>query len=322
MLTDRELHKMATTGPGKSYRKGLSLLDLADMFPDEKAATEWFEYWYWLNEEMACMRCGSPNCYRVKSGKPMPYRCRDCKKYFSLKTGTAMEASNIPLRKWAYAIYLEMTSLKGVSSMKLHRDLKISQSAAWFMKHRIREGLAAETRRLFYGPVEADECYIGGLEKNKAKHKRTPGRGPSSKQPVVGLKDRDTNSVAARVVDHLDAETLQGFVDEHAVPGAQLYTDDTSAYKSTDRPHETVKHSVGEYVRGMAHTNGVESFWAMLRRAYHGTYHKISLKHLQRYIDEFAGRHNLRELDTIDQMHHVVAGMVGRRLMYRDLVSD
>ena len=151
------------------------------------------------------------------------------KKYFSLKTGTAMEASNLPLRKWAYAIYLEITSLKGVSSMKLHRDLKISQSAAWFMKHRIREGLAAETERVFSGPVEADECFIGGLERNKAKHKRIPGRGPSSKQPVVGIKDRDTNAVAARVVDRLDAETLQGFVDEHAVPGAQLYTDDTSA---------------------------------------------------------------------------------------------
>ncbi len=233
-----------------------------------------------------------------------------------------MEASNLPLRKWVYAIYLELTSLKGVSSMKLHRDLKISQSAAWFMKHLIREGLAAETERLFYGPVEADECYIGGLEKNKAKHKRTPGRGPSSKQPVVGIKDRDSNSIAARVVDRLDAETLQGVVDEHAVPGAQLYTDDTSAYKSTDRPHETVKHSVGEYVRGMAHTNGVESFWAMLRRGYHGVYHKISIKHLQRHVNEYAGRHNLRELDTIDQMHHVVAGMVGRRLLYRDLVAD
>jgi len=130
MLTDRELRKMGQKGPGKSYRQGISLLDLADMFPDEEAAVKWFEYWHWPDGEMACMRCGSPNCYRVKSGKPMPYRCRECKKYFSLKTNTAMEASNLPLRKWVYAIYLEITNLKGVSSMKLHRD-QASTSGGW-----------------------------------------------------------------------------------------------------------------------------------------------------------------------------------------------
>ncbi len=313
---------MAKAAPGKSYRKGISLLELADMFPTEDEAVKWFEAWHWPSGEMACMRCGSENCYRVKSGKPMPYRCRDCRKYFSLKTNTAMEASNLPLRKWAYAIYLEITSLKGVSSMKLHRDLNIAQSSAWFMLHRIREGLAAEAQRLCFaaGPVEADEVYIGGLEKNKHKSKRRPGRGPSGKQPVVGIKDRDTNQVAALVVDRLDKDTLQGFLDEHTMPGAKLYTDESPSYKGMAN-HEAVKHSVGEYVRGMAHTNGVESFWAMLRRGYYGTYHQMSLKHLQRYINEFAGRHNLREMDTIQQMSHVVAGMVGRRLLYRDLTA-
>ena len=318
---------MAKQAPGKAHRKGISLMELADMFPTEEAAVKWFEAWHWPDGEMACMRCGSVNCYRVKSGKPMPYRCRDCRKYFSLKTNTAMEASNLPLRKWAYAIYLEITSLKGVSSMKLHRDLNITQSSAWFMKHRIREGLASETRRMFSGPVEVDEAYFGGKRKNMSNAKRATltGRGPKGKQAVVAAKDRETKQVVARVIDRTDGATLRGFVDAHASDDAKLYTDDATAYRGTGREHETVKHSAAEYVRYLAgekiHTNGVESFWSMLKRGYHGVYHHMSLKHLQRYVDEFAGRHNIRDMDTLAQMQHVVAGMVGRRLLYRKLVA-
>ncbi len=313
-------------GPGKNHREGISLLELADMFPDEEAAVKWFESWLWPDGQMACLRCGSVNCYRVKSGKPMPYRCRDCRKYFSLKTNTSMEASNLPLRKWAYAIYLEITSLKGVSSLKLRRDLKIAQSSAWFMLHRIREGLGAERKRMFEGPVEVDETYVGGKRKNMSNAKRKElagtGRGPVGKTAVAGMKDRETGQVAARVVERTDGETLKGFIDDHAEPDATLYTDDATAYRGSGRPHETVKHSVSEFVRGQAHTNGVESFWSMLKRGHTGVYHRMSPKHLQRYVDEFSGRHNIRNLDTIDQMAHVAAGMVGRRLLYRDLTAD
>ena len=128
---------MSYSSPGRAYREGISLLELADMFPDEEAAVKWFEKWLWPDGQITCLRCGGCDAYRVRNGKPMPYRCRSCKRYFSLKTNTAMEASNLPLRKWAYAIYLEVTSLKGVSSLKLRRDLKIAQSSAWFMLHRI-----------------------------------------------------------------------------------------------------------------------------------------------------------------------------------------
>ena len=322
---------MGHKAPGKAHRKGISVMDMAEMFATEADAVAWFEAWMWPDGELSCPRCGSlEGAYRVKSGRPMPYRCRDCKKYFSVKTGTAMEDSKLPLRKWAWAIYLELTSLKGVSSMKLHRDLGVTQKTAWFMLHRIREAFA-DIAPLFDGPVEVDETYIGGIRSRMSNAKRKElehlGRGTAGKAAVVGMKDRDTRQVVARVIERTDTRTLQGFVDDHAAPDATLYTDDASAYRKTGRPHEAVNHSAKEFVRYLeggeqVHTQGVESFWSMLKRAHKGVYHKLSTKHLQRYVSMFAGRQNVRDLDTIVQMQAVVMGMIGRRLMYRDLVAE
>ena len=296
------------------------------MFPTEEAATQWFESVVW-NGERCCGKCGSTRTSEVPNARPMPYWCSDCRSYFSVRTGTPIARSNIPLRKWAIAIYLCLTSLKSVSSMKLHRDIGISQRAAWFMLHRIRAAWAGDGGNGggFSGPVEVDETYVGGRRANMSNAQRKAlagtGRGAVGKVAVVGAKDRATNQVRAKVVESTDATTLQGFVVDHADAFATVYTDAAGAYASLPFRHEAVKHSVAEYVRGQAHTNGVESFWSMLKRAHKGTFHKISPKHLDRYVQEFAAKHNIRDSGTIVQMRGTVANLVGRNFLYRDLVA-
>ena len=179
---------MSHNAPGKAFRTGISLIQLMDVFPTEDAAREWFEGIYWPDGRR-CGHCDGTRTRPTKSGKPMPYWCAACRKYFSVKTGTAMADSNIPLRKWAIGIYLCLTSLKSVSSMKLHRDLGIGQKAAWFMLHRLREAWASELGGgPFDGPIEVDETYIGGRRENMPKAKREAlagtGHGPVGKAPV------------------------------------------------------------------------------------------------------------------------------------------
>ena len=307
--------------PGKSHRKGISVKQIIRMFPDDATAEAWFVKARWPNGPH-CLACGSVNV-QTGAAHRMPFRCRDCRTRFSVKTGSVMQSSKLGYQTWAVAIYLSLTSLKSVSSMKLHRDLSITQKSAWHLAHRLREAFASGPGG-FAGPAEADETYFGGLRKNmpKAKRKDLKGRGSVGKVVVVGVKDRETNQIRANVVGSTDAETLQGFVAKHTEPGSMVYTDEHGGYRGmSGRDHEVVNHGVGEYVRGMAHTQGIESFWSMLKRAHKGTFHKISPKHLDRYVTEFAGKHNVRDADTIDQMAGVVRTMAGRRLKYDDLIA-
>ena len=317
---------MSQKAPGKSHREGISIIELTEMFPDEASAIKWFEDTRWPDGERHCGHCGSTETKEVPNAKPMPYWCKACRSYFSVRTGSMLQSSRLPLRKWVFAVYLYVTCLKGVSSMKLHRDLKVTQKTAWFMLHRLRDAWGDSSSAPFSGPVEADETYMGGKRKNMPKSKRAAmtGRGAVGKEAVVGVKDRATNRVSAHHVHSTDSLTVANVVAANAKFGATLFTDDASAYDMLDPyyDHEAVNHSAGEYVRGMAHTNGIESFWSMLKRGYQGTYHKMSPKHLERYINEFSGRHNVREADTIDQMEVAFTHMIGKHLAYRTLIAD
>ena len=314
---------MARKALGKSNREGISLTKLVKMFPDDEAARRWIEAQIWPDGPY-CPHCGSTNVQRGIKHKTMTHRCRECpsRPQFSLKTGTVMQGTKLGYQTWAIAIYLVTTNLKGVSSMKLHRDLGVSQKTAWHLAHRLRKAFE-NGNPLFTGPVEADETYIGGKRKNMPRSKRAAltGRGAVGMAIVVGTKDRDTNRIAARSVEGTDGATLKGFIGEHTAPGATVYTDDHGGYEGMGFDHEAVNHSAGEYVRGMAHTNGIENFWAMLKRGYQGTFHHFSDKHLDRYVGEFAGRHNIREADTADQMAVIARDMVGKRLRYRELIE-
>ena len=299
---------------------GRSDLSLFEMFPDNTTAERWLENERWPDGQRACPDCGSLNTHDVTNRKPMPYRCRDCRAYFSVRKGTCMQSSKLSHRTWVLALYLIEQHPKGYSSCQLAKDLGIPQSTAWHLAHRIRTAWRQHAAR-FAGPVEVDEKYVGGLEKNRhANKKRRVGRGTAGKVPVIGMRDRSTGRLAAQPLSDTTRGTFHRFVQSHAVPGAAVYTDEHASYAGLP-DHETVNHKRGEYVRGAVHTNGIESAWAVLSRMAMGTYHQISPKHLHRYVDELAGLNNQRPLPSLERMAALVRGFVGQRLRYTDLVA-
>ncbi len=315
--------KKTLSGPGKSYREGITLIKLFQLFPDDETAERWLENRRWGKDGPKCPRCESRDrVNECPNRKPASYWCGACRQRFNVRTKTALEGSKISYQKWVIAMYLHASSLKGVSSMKLHRDIGITQKSAWFMSHRLREGMSS-IQKNFIGPVEIDESYFGGKERNKHNRKKAKlGRGPVGKTAVVGAKDRATNLVQAEVVMSVDKEILNNFVDQHTDESATIYTDGSTAYRGR-KNHEYVRHSVREYVLGQVHTNGVESFWASLKRGYYGIYHHISPKHLHRYVQEFTGRHNFRRLDTIEQMGYIANQLFNsERLTYKTLIAE
>ena len=320
---------MAQSAPGKHWRKGISLVEVMRMFPDDSAAEAWFAERRWGGEPH-CPKCGSLRVATGQKHPTMPYRCRDCRKIFSVRTGTVMAESKLGYQVWAIAIYLMTTGIKGVSSMKLHRDLNITQRTAWHLAHRIRQTWNAQnTEGLLSGIVEVDETYVGGKVKNMSNKKRREfrgrGRGPVGKEIVIGARERETGKVVVRHIPSNDRKSLHKFILENTQEGTQIMTDEARAYAGLEkrgREHQAVNHSVKKFVDGMAHTNGIESFWSILKRGFDGTFHKMSPKHLDRYIEEFAGRYNDRNSDTLAQMEIMACAMVGKRLQYKELIAD
>ena len=234
-----------------------------------------------------------------------------------------MQGSDLGYQVWAIAIYQMTTNLKGMSSIKLSRDLDVAQKNAWHLAHRIRETFS-DDQSVFTGKFEVDETYVGSLEKYKhADKKSNVGRGGVGKAVVASMNERVSNQVMAQFVENTRQPTLHGINQDNAKEGSELFTDDLPSYDGlVDFDHMSVKHSVGEYVKEQAHINGIESFWAVLKVAHKGTIHKLSHKHLNRYVQEFAGRHNIRSNDTEDQLVSIVSGMVGKQLKFKNLVAN
>lgn len=290
-------------------------------FRDPLSAAEYLEGVRWPNGP-TCPHCGehdrAPYLLNTPSATRRVWKCKACRKKFTVMVGTIFESSHISLDKWLLAFYLLCSSKKGMSAHQLHRMLGITYKSAWFLFHRIREAM---TERPFQdrlsGTVEADETYLGGKRKGQ---KGRPGIKDKKKTPVLALVERDGRVRSFRVANVTERE-LRTAITEHVESEARIVTDDLATYRSLGkefRVHDVIRHTKGEYVRGTVYTNTVEGYFANLKRGVHGTYHRISRAHLPRYLAEFDFRYNARHITDGQRTLLALQGAEGKRLKYRE----
>lgn len=308
----------------------MTTVDLANpIFTDPDKAREHFEAIRWPNGPY-CPFCGVVDRVVPLGGKSMGpgwYHCKDCRRKFTAAVGTIYERSHIPITKWLLATHLMCASKKGMSAHQLHRMMGIPYKTAWFMAHRIREGmrdLAPEGPMGGAGKiVEADETFVGGREKNKHRSKRNANNiGGMGKEIVLSLVER-SGKVRSMQLPAVSAETLRPILKAQLDSGSALMTDGEGQYRLIGplfARHEVVNHGIGEYVRGDAHTNTIEGYFSILKRGITGVYHHVSQQHLKRYLGEFDFRYNERialKVSDAERARKAIKGVVGKRLTYQ-----
>ena len=301
-----------------------NLLQMFSAFPDEQAAIDHLTAMRWANGKF-CPLCGNAEAARIGTLKGTnTHKCYACRKRFSIKVGTIFQDTKLPLRTWFAAIWMVTNHPKGIASTTLAKDLGITQKSAWFVLHRLRHAaLTKSFNAPLSGEVEVDETFVGGKEKNKHAWQRTGGKqGGAGKVVVMGMIERG-GEVRAGVVEDTKARTLQPIVRANVAPGTNVYTDEASGYRGLqgEYHHHTVNHGAGEYVRHYhAHTNSIESVWALLKRQIVGIHHWVSPKHLNRYVTEMTFRLNRRESSLCERVNGLLSQVEGP-LPYKVLIA-
>ena len=303
----------------------ISTFQLFQLYPDAESARVYFERRRW-NGHVVCPHCGCDERISARGGKRIGYyRCGDCRQEFTIRTGTIFERSHVPLHKWLYAMYLVVTARKGISSLQLSKEIGVTQKTAWFILQRLREACGGDDDKL-RGIVEIDEVYIGGLERNKhASKKSRAGRGPSGKQPVLGMRQRGGPS-KAMPIDRTDKATIHAQIAQHVALGSTVYTDEHKSYSGLAAAyrHGTVNHGAGQYVGANdIHVNGAEAMWAVFRRGLYGTWHLVSRKHLHRYVNEATFRLNEGHVrrHTMRRLASFADRAFRHRITYKELTA-